>query len=56
MRRRKVAEVRVWSLAGRPLNLVHGIEGAWSCNGVRGEGPRLTCPTKAGVEYRLTAE
>ncbi len=55
VRGRKVAEVRVKSLAGQPLNLAHGIEGAWTLNGQRHSGPRLVCETKAGEELKLEA-
>lgn len=52
---RKVVEVRVKSLAGQPLTLAHGIEGAWTVNGVRHSGPRLACETRAGEELKLEA-
>ncbi len=55
VRGRRVVEVRVKSLAGQPLELAHGIEGAWSLNGVRQNGPRLSCATKAGEELKLEA-
>jgi len=55
VRGRQVVEVRVKSLAGQPLDLAHGIAGSWSLNGVRQNGPRLVCGTRAGDEFKLAA-
>ncbi len=55
VRGRRVVEVRVKSLAGQPLELAHGIEGAWSVNGVRQTGPRLSCATAVGEELKIEA-
>jgi hypothetical protein len=48
-------EVRVTSLAGAPLDLVHGLSGAWTVNGRKRRGPRLTCPTRAGEKLVIKA-
>ncbi|MEI7435415.1 MAG: hypothetical protein WCL16_01250 [bacterium] len=55
VRGRSVVEVRVKSLAGQPLDLVHGIQGAWILNGVRQNGPRLVCATRTGEEFKIEA-
>jgi hypothetical protein len=51
----RTSEVRVRSTAGGRLVLRHGIAGAWSLNGERGEGPTLERDTAPGEELVLRA-
>jgi alpha-L-fucosidase 2 len=43
-----LSEIRITSLAGSSLDLVHGMVGAWKVNGKKRQGPRLTCKTRVG--------
>jgi hypothetical protein len=48
-----LCEVRITSLAGGPLELVHGLKGAWSLNGKKQKGPRLTRKTRTDEKLIL---
>jgi hypothetical protein len=49
----RTAEVRVVSLAGEPLRLVHGLGPSWTVNGRRGRGSTLETATRPGQTLRL---
>jgi len=50
-----LCEIRITSLAGGPLELVHGLKGAWLLNGKKQKGPRLSRRTKSGEKLLITA-
>ena len=48
-------EVRITSLAGAKLDLVHGLAGFWTLNGRKRSGPRLSCLTQPGQSFEIKA-
>ena len=49
----QLSEIRITSLAGGQLNLVHRFTGRWTVNGKRGTGPRLSRHTRPGDRLHL---
>ena len=54
VRQGKLYEVRVTSLAGGPLELVHGLGSVWRLNGKKQQGPRLSRMTNPGEQLTLS--
>ncbi len=52
----ELCEIRVTSLAGEPLELIHGFKGAWTLNGKTQKGPRLSKRTKPGEKWVLSTK
>ena len=50
----ELCEIRVTSLAGGPLSLVHGFKGSWCLNGKKQKGTQLSRQTRPGEKIILS--
>ncbi|MEI6168948.1 MAG: glycoside hydrolase family 95-like protein [bacterium] len=56
VREGELCEIRVTSLAGGPIELVHGFHKAWKLNGKAGKGPRVSRNTRPGETLKLSRD